>query len=89
VSRRTYRIEFVPSALKAFEALPRDLQRRLGARIDALGLDPRPRGAKKLQGETRYRIRLADYRVVYEVRDDVLLVLVVRIAHRRDVYRGL
>ena len=52
--------------------------------------NPRPRGVEKLEGrENRYRIRVGDYRVIYEIHDEVLLVLVVRIGHRREVYRGL
>jgi mRNA interferase RelE/StbE len=54
---------------------------------NALACDPRPEGCKLLKVEKRYRIRVGDYRIVYEIRDEVLLVLVVRIAHRSDVYR--
>ena len=62
--------------------------RRVDARILALAEDPRPPGAKRLAGsEGLHRIRVGDYRVVYAIEDDVLLVLVVRIGHRRDVYR--
>jgi mRNA interferase RelE/StbE len=57
--------------------------------IDALAENPRPSGAAKLKGTDFMRIRVRDYRVVYEVRDDVLLVLVVRVEHRRGAYRGL
>lgn len=61
---------------------------RAGRRIDALALDPRPRGCKKLQGDgDLYRVRAGDFRIVYAVRDDVLIVLVVKIGNRRDVYR--
>ncbi|MBI4617220.1 MAG: type II toxin-antitoxin system RelE/ParE family toxin [Planctomycetes bacterium] len=85
---RRYRVEFAPAALRALRALPRDVQRRLRPRIDALTEDPRPAGARKLSGaETLYRVRAGEYRVVYAVEDDRLLVLVVRIGHRRDVYR--
>jgi len=87
VEARPYRVEFAPSAVRQFRDLPREVQRRLSPRIDALALDPRPRGCVKLQGETRYRIRSGEYRVVYEVEDRVLRVLVVRVAHRREVYR--
>jgi mRNA interferase RelE/StbE len=62
--------------------------RRIGARIDTLALAPRPAGAKQLAGPERfYRIRVGDYRVVYQVLDKILKVLVVRVGHRREVYR--
>jgi mRNA interferase RelE/StbE len=60
---------------------------RLRAAIDALAAEPRPRGAEKLAGRDGYRIRVGDYRVVYAVDDGDRLVLVARIAHRREVYR--
>jgi mRNA interferase RelE/StbE len=62
--------------------------RRVDARILALAEEPRPPGVVKMQGaEGYYRLRIGDYRVVYAIEDDVLLVLVVRIGHRREVYR--
>ena len=62
--------------------------RRVDARILALAEEPRPPAAVKMQGpEGYYRVRVGDYRVVYAIEDDVLLVLVVRIGHRREVYR--
>jgi mRNA interferase RelE/StbE len=63
--------------------------RRVDERILALAEEPRPPRAVKLQGaEGYFRIRVGDYRVVYAIEDDVLIVLVVRIGHRREVYRG-
>ncbi len=80
----------LPSARKALEALAKPDRRRVEARLVALATDPRPHGVEKLTGAERlYRVRAGDYRVVYEVRDHVLLVLVVRVAHRREVYRKL
>ncbi len=63
------------------------MSQRLGARIDALADDPRPPSATKLVGSEYWRVRVGDYRVVYDIHDDELIVLVVRIAHRREVYR--
>ena len=84
----SYRIEFAPRAEREFHALSRDVQRRLAPRIDSLGRDPRPRGAKKMAGEDElYRLRVGDYRVLYQIRDRLLVVLVVTIGHRREVYR--
>jgi mRNA interferase RelE/StbE len=83
-----YTIEFSRSADREFRKLPLQIQHRLRPHIDALANDPRPAGAKKLKArEQLWRIRAGDYRVVYEVRDRILVVLVVRVAHRRDVYR--
>lgn len=83
-----YSIRFKPSAGRAFDRLPQDAKKRVSAAIDDLASDPRPRGVAKLSGEDDlFRIRAGDYRVVYSIRDRELLVLVVRIGHRRDVYR--
>ena len=83
-----YAIKFRPAAERALEELPRDVQRRIGKKIDALAVNPRPSGVKKLVGEEDvYRVRAGDYRIVYQIQDAVLLVLVVRVGHRRDVYR--
>jgi mRNA interferase RelE/StbE len=84
-----YSVEFVPSAARAFRALDRAVQQRLAKRIDALAHEPRPAGVEKLRRtKNRYRVRTGDYRIVYEVEDGLLLVLVVRIGHRREVYRS-
>lgn len=87
---RRYRVELKRSAAKELRSLPATIISRIDEAITALGSDPRPPGAKKLVGEENlYRIRVGDYRIVYLVRDDVLVVLVIRIAHRREVYRDL
>ena len=84
-----YRIELSPAAERDLDALPDDVYRRIRPRIDALASNPRPQGVKKLRGtENLYRIRIGDYRVVYQVGDKVLRVLIVRVKHRRDAYRG-
>lgn len=85
---RRYRLVFKPSAERAFLALPKDLQKRLDRRLLSLQDTPRPPGVKTLAGEPGvFRLRVGDYRVLYEVHDDVLIVLVLKIGHRRDVYR--
>lgn len=85
-----YRIEFSPKAEREFKKLPRPVQVRLKTRIDVLAEEPLPPGAEKLSGEDRlFRIRVGDYRIIYANEDEVLLVLVVKVGHRRDVYRGL
>jgi mRNA interferase RelE/StbE len=85
----TYAIEVLPSALRQLLAVPKNEQRRLEECIDRLAANPRPVGAKALQGSSKghLRVRIGDYRIIYRVEDDRLLVLVVRVGHRKDVYR--
>lgn len=76
-----------PSADKALRKVPQNVQKRIVAALDELREDPRPPGCVKLKGEDDlFRIRVGDYRVVYHVQDKMLMVLVVRIAHRKEVY---
>ncbi len=83
-----YVVEFAPSAAREFRKLEPAVQRRLRPVIDGLAKSPRPAGAIKLSGEdSAYRLRVGDYRLVYEVVDRVLRVLIVRVAHRREAYR--
>ena len=83
-----YRIHFAGRAERAFRKLSPDVQRRLDPAILALADNPRPPGCLKLSGaDSLWRIRVGDYRIVYSIHDDRLLVLVVRVAHRKDVYR--
>ena len=83
-----YAIEFTAGAARDFRKLPSAVQRRIGSRIDSLAVNPRPAGARQLAAtEKLLRIRVGDYRVIYQVLDDLLRVLVVTIGHRRDVYR--
>lgn len=83
-----YSVEWDTKAIKELQALePKDRQRIL-ERVAKLGSAPRPPGCKKLHDkQATYRIRVADYRVIYQIRDAQLLVLVVRVGNRRDVYR--
>jgi mRNA interferase RelE/StbE len=88
VTARRYAVEFRPAALRQLRKLPRDALRRIQAATEALRDEPRPEGAAKLGGaHDLWRIRVGDYRVVYVIADDVLVVTVVRIGHRREVYR--
>jgi mRNA interferase RelE/StbE len=75
------------SAGKEIEALPLADRRRVVARIQALASDPRPPGCEKLSGEEKYRLRQGDYRILYEIADRDLIVTVVKVGNRRDVYR--
>ena len=89
----TYRIEVAPAAVRQLRKLDLPARRRVQAAIELLADQPRPPGAMKLAGgEGEWRVRTGDYRVVYEIRDEirdeVLVVLVVAVGHRREVYRG-
>lgn len=81
-----YRIELRPAAVRALRKLDPQVRRRVQGAIALLAQDPRPPGARALQGRPGLRVRVGDYRIIYTVQDDVLLVVVVRLGHRRDVY---
>jgi mRNA interferase RelE/StbE len=81
-----YRIELRPAAIRALKKIhPQDKERIQGA-IALLGQDPRPPKATALSGRPGYRVRIGDYRIIYTIQDDVLLVVVVTVGHPRDVY---
>lgn len=83
----SYRIEVAPAAVRQLRKLDRVAQRRVQAAIELLAGEPRPSGARMLVGgDGEWRVRTGDYRIVYEIHDNVLLVLVVAVGHRRDVY---
>jgi mRNA interferase RelE/StbE len=85
---KSYRVKFSKAADKELDALPKKLADRILEAIRELAVEPRPHGSKKLAGTTNtYRIRVGDYRVIYEVHDKEVVVLVVRISHRKDAYR--
>ena len=82
-----YRVEFTAAAAKEIRKLDPQIRRRILAGVSELEGEPRPHGVRKLTGyDNAWRIRIGDYRVLYEVIDDQVLVTVVRVAHRRDVY---
>lgn len=83
----SYEVAFKKSVAKDLRAFPKADVKRILQRIRALADDPRPPGCEKLSGEERYRIRQGVYRIVYEIDDHVLIVLVVKVGHR-DVYRN-
>lgn len=85
-----YSVEVAPAARRQVKKLEKGLQKRIVTAIEALGEDPRPKGAKKLSTTKElYRVRESDFRIIYEIRDEVLHVLVVKIGHRREVYRKI
>jgi len=81
-----YRIELRPAAVRALRKLDPPIQRRVQGAIALLADDPRPPAARALQGRPGLCVRVGDYRIIYTVADDVLLVVVVTLGHRRDVY---
>jgi mRNA interferase RelE/StbE len=87
VARHVYSIEIKQSAAREVEALPSRERQRVVDRIGRLADDPRPSGCEKLAGGERYRVRQGDYRIVYSIEDSLLVVWIVKIGHRRDVYR--
>ena len=84
-----YRVEFKPKAARFLERMPEPDRGRTLQRIESLEDDPRPPGTKKVKGTPYHRLRSGIYRVVYRIEDNVLLVMVVRVGHRKDVYREL
>lgn len=82
-----YKIYFKTSAAKEIELLPKKEIARLLERIDALRHNPRPHGSEKLAGMELYRVRQGCYRIVYSIEDSILTVWVVKVGHRREVYR--
>ena len=82
----TYRIELRPAAVRALKKLDPPIRRRIQGAITLLAEEPRPPAARALRGRPGLRIRVGDYRILYTVADDVLLIVVVTVGHRRDVY---
>lgn len=83
-----YSVDFTTGAAKEIRKLDSGARRRILSSIAELETDPRPKGCKKLAGEQHaWRIRIGDFRVLYEIEDNILTVTVVRVAHRREVYR--
>ena len=84
----SYKVELSRSAEKDLRRIDRSKLSAIYQAIESLSEEPRPLGVKKLAGADRtFRIRVGDYRIVYEIENDVLIVFVIRVAHRKDVYR--
>jgi mRNA interferase RelE/StbE len=84
-----YKIYFRQSVLKDLAKIPKRELQRIIKRIEKLGSDPRPWGCEKISGQDRFRIRQGSYRIIYSIQDDELTIWVVKIGHRRDIYRKL
>jgi mRNA interferase RelE/StbE len=83
----SYGIELRPAAVRALRKVQPADRARIHAAITMLGRDPRPPGAVKLSGRDGYRVRVGSYRILYSIKDDVLLIVVVTLGHRRNVYK--
>jgi len=82
-----YSLQIKKTALKELAGVPAPFQQKIVQVIDSLAENPRPIGCKQLKGEKAYRVRVADYRIVYTVEDVIRIVAVQRIGHRKDIYR--
>ncbi len=83
----SYRLTFKKSVTKDFRSISKNDVARILKRLEALADDPRPVGSEKLSGQERFRVRQGVYRIIYEIRDEELVIIVVKVGHRRDVYR--
>lgn len=84
----SYELVFRKSVAKDLRAFPKQEVKRILKRIESLAEDPRPAGCEKLSGQDRYRIRQGSCRIIYEIVDARLIVLVIKVGHRRDIYRS-
>jgi mRNA interferase RelE/StbE len=82
-----YKLFFKKSVQKDLNPIPKEELRRILKRIEGLAEDPRPPGCEKLTGQERYRLRQGRYRILYSIQDDELTVWVVKVGHRKDIYR--
>lgn len=82
-----YKLFFKKSVQKDFDSIPKKDLKRILSRIESLSEDPRPKGCEKLTGQERYRLRQGRYRIVYSVQDDELTIWVVKVGHRKGIYR--
>ena len=84
-----YKVSIKRSAVKEIESIPQKKERQRIIRcIGQLAEDPRPPGSKKLSGNDKYRVRQGSYRIIYSIEDNELIIVVVKVGHRKDVYRG-
>jgi mRNA interferase RelE/StbE len=83
----SYKIFIKPSAVKEIKAIPQKHRQRIVARIQGLSNNPRPPGSEKLSGQEKFRLRQGAYRIVYSVNDDEPSLLIVKVGHRKEVYR--
>lgn len=83
-----YRVEIKKSAVKEIEHLPRRDIKAVLEKIESFSDNPRPHDCKKLSTQEKYRVRCGNYRILYSIEDNILIVFVVKVGHRKNVYRG-
>ncbi len=83
----SYKILIKPSAVKEIESIPQKDRSRIVYRIQGLAENPRPHGCEKLSGQEKYRVKQGKYRILYQVFDAEVIVIVVRVAHRKEAYK--
>jgi len=84
-----YSIQIAASAYRDYKKIPKEKLAKINSAIDGLKINPRPNGCKKLKNRDAYRVRADDYRIIYEIHEKILIILVIRIRHRKEVYRRL
>lgn len=82
-----YEILFKESVYKDFRKIPKDDLQKILSKIEKLGVDPRPSGSEKLTGQDLYRVRQGSYRILYTIQDKQLTIWVIKVGHRKDIYR--
>jgi len=82
-----YKVHIRASVYKDFRLIPKIERDKIVKRINSLAVNPRPPGCEKLTGQNRYRIRQGDYRIIYTIHDQELIVWVVKVGHRREIYK--
>ena len=81
-----YEVIVEKSVVKQLQKIPQPYFRKIKAALTSLGNNPRPNGYLKLKGRDGYRVRVGDYRIIYEIKDEQLIVLIITVSHRKDVY---
>ena len=85
----SYKLYFRKSAVKELEKLPKTALRKIIKKIELLSDEPRPAGCEKLSGQELYRVRQGDYRIVYSIQDNELTIWVIKVGHRKNIYKRL
>lgn len=88
--QRRYQVQVQKAPEKVLRRLQKDLANRIASALDNLAIEPRPSGCRKLAGmHNHYRVRVGDWRIIYTIEDNVLLIVVIEVGPRKDIYRNL
>ncbi len=82
-----YEIQIKKSAAKELSKIPKETLLRVISKIESLADDPHPTGSIKLTNQEKYRVRVKNYRILYKIEDDILTIFVIKVGHRKDIYR--